>query len=111
MPLLKSGREALGLQRLDATLGMDTSSIFAGPRAPSVSVQFERSDRCEHTVAPSSIARIIDRFGHLGAIRESLLARPDLPLAARQSLVRQLSGILAEFRGRPCVAHATVPER
>jgi uncharacterized protein (DUF2336 family) len=48
-------------------------------------------------VAPSSIARIIDRFGHLGAIRESLLARPDLPLAARQSLVRQLSGALADF--------------
>jgi uncharacterized protein (DUF2336 family) len=48
-------------------------------------------------IAPSSIARIIDRFGHLGAIRESLLARPDLPLAARQSLVRQLSGALADF--------------
>ena len=48
-------------------------------------------------VAPSSIARIIDRFGHLGAIRESLFARPDLPLAARQSLVRQLSGALADF--------------
>jgi uncharacterized protein (DUF2336 family) len=48
-------------------------------------------------VAPSSIARIIDRFGHLGAIRESLLARPDLPLAARQSLVQQLSGALADF--------------
>ncbi|HSV22244.1 MAG TPA: DUF2336 domain-containing protein [Xanthobacteraceae bacterium] len=48
-------------------------------------------------VAPSSIARIIDRFGHLGAIRESLFARPDLPLAARQSLVRQLSGALARF--------------
>jgi uncharacterized protein (DUF2336 family) len=48
-------------------------------------------------VAPSSIARIIDRFGHLGAIRESLFTRPDLPLAARQSLVRQLSGALADF--------------
>jgi uncharacterized protein (DUF2336 family) len=48
-------------------------------------------------VAPSSIARIVDRFGHLGAIRESLFARPDLPLAVRQSLVRQLSGALADF--------------
>ena len=48
-------------------------------------------------VASSSISRIIERFGHLGAIRESLLARPDLPLAARQSLVRQLSGALANF--------------
>jgi uncharacterized protein (DUF2336 family) len=48
-------------------------------------------------VAPSSIARIIDRFGHLGAIREALFGRPDLPLAARQSLVRQLSGAVADF--------------
>jgi uncharacterized protein (DUF2336 family) len=48
-------------------------------------------------VAPSSIARIVDRFGHLGAIREALLARPDLPLAARQSLVRQLSSALVNF--------------
>jgi uncharacterized protein (DUF2336 family) len=48
-------------------------------------------------VTPSSIARIADRFGHLGAMRESLLARPDLPLAVRQSLVRQLSGALADF--------------
>jgi uncharacterized protein (DUF2336 family) len=48
-------------------------------------------------VAPSSIARIVDRFGHLGAIREALLERPDLPLAARQSLVRQLSCALVNF--------------
>ncbi len=48
-------------------------------------------------VAPSSIARIVDRFGHLGAIREALLARPDLPLAVRQSLVRQLSSALVNF--------------
>ncbi len=48
-------------------------------------------------VAPSSIARIVDRFGHLGAIREALLARADLPLAARQSLVRQLSSALVNF--------------
>jgi uncharacterized protein (DUF2336 family) len=48
-------------------------------------------------VPPSSIARIVDRFGHLGAIREALLARPDLPLAARQSLVWQLSSALVDF--------------
>jgi uncharacterized protein (DUF2336 family) len=48
-------------------------------------------------VAPSSIARMVERFGHLGAVREALLARPDLPLAARQSLVRQLSSALVNF--------------
>jgi uncharacterized protein (DUF2336 family) len=48
-------------------------------------------------IAPSSIDRIVARFGHLGAIREALFARPDLPLAARQALVRLLSGMLANF--------------
>src|SRR5580704_18386604 len=47
--------------------------------------------------APSSIERIVERFGHLGAIREALFARPDLPLAARQALVRVLSRRLADF--------------
>jgi len=48
-------------------------------------------------IAPSSIDRIVERFGHLGAIREALLARTDLSLAARQALVRQLSSKLADF--------------
>jgi uncharacterized protein (DUF2336 family) len=48
-------------------------------------------------IVPSSIGRIVERFGHLGAIREALFARPDLPLSARQSLVRHLSGVLANF--------------
>jgi|SRR5215470_5240271 len=48
-------------------------------------------------VAPSSIARIAERFGHLGVIREALFARSDLPLAVRQSLVRHLSSVLADF--------------
>jgi uncharacterized protein (DUF2336 family) len=48
-------------------------------------------------IAPSSIDRMIERFGHLGAIREALFARPDLSIAARQALVRLLSGVLADF--------------
>jgi uncharacterized protein (DUF2336 family) len=48
-------------------------------------------------IAPSSVDRIVERFGHLGAIREALFARPDLPLAARQALVRALSQRLADF--------------
>ena len=39
----------------------------------------------------------VRKEGDLGAIREALLARPDLPLAARQSLVRQLSSTLVDF--------------
>ena len=63
------------------------------------------------TVSASSIARIIERFGHLGAIREALLARPDLPISARQTLVRQLSGALADFvAGRAWLARERAEE-
>ena len=39
----------------------------------------------------------MERFGHLAAIRESLLAWPDLPAATRQALVVKLSETLAGF--------------
>jgi uncharacterized protein (DUF2336 family) len=44
-----------------------------------------------------SIDRIIERFGHLAAIREPLLARADLPMATRQALLSKLSQTLAGF--------------
>ncbi len=48
-------------------------------------------------IAPLSIDRIVERFGHLAAIREPLLARDDLPVATRQTLVAKLSETLAGF--------------
>jgi len=48
-------------------------------------------------IAPSSMDRIIERFGNLGVIREALFARPDLPMASRQVLVRLLSSLLGDF--------------
>ncbi len=48
-------------------------------------------------IAPFSIERIVERFGHLAAIRESLLAIEDLPVGIRQSLVAKLSQTLADF--------------
>jgi uncharacterized protein (DUF2336 family) len=48
-------------------------------------------------IAPCSIDRIIERFGHLGAIREALFARTDLPMTSRQALVRMLSTLLGDF--------------
>jgi uncharacterized protein (DUF2336 family) len=48
-------------------------------------------------IAPLSIDRIVDRFGHLAAIREALLLRDDLPAATRQTLVIKLSETLAGF--------------
>jgi uncharacterized protein (DUF2336 family) len=48
-------------------------------------------------IAPISIDRIVERFGHLAAIREALLMRDDLPAATRQALVIKLSETLAGF--------------
>ena len=48
-------------------------------------------------IATFSLDRIIARFGHLGAIREAMLACDDLPAASRQALVAKLSETLAGF--------------
>ena len=48
-------------------------------------------------IAPFTVDRMVERFGHLAPIREDLLARPDLPVATRQALVAKLSETLAEF--------------
>jgi uncharacterized protein (DUF2336 family) len=44
-----------------------------------------------------SLTRIVERFGHLGAIREAMFARADLPAAVRQSLVVKLTQALTGF--------------
>ncbi|HEX5211528.1 MAG TPA: DUF2336 domain-containing protein [Pseudolabrys sp.] len=48
-------------------------------------------------IASFSIDRMVERFGHLAAIRETLLARADLPMATRQALLAKLSRTLAGF--------------
>ena len=48
-------------------------------------------------IAPFSLQRIVERHGHLAAIREALLDRDDLPSAMRQTLVVALSRALANF--------------
>src|SRR5271155_1780721 len=48
-------------------------------------------------IAPLSIDRIVERFGHLAAVREALLVRDDVPAATRQTLVIKLSETLAGF--------------
>ena len=54
-------------------------------------------ENADADVAQFSIDRIAARFGTLAAIRESLLARIDLPASTRQALVAKLSEALAEF--------------
>jgi uncharacterized protein (DUF2336 family) len=48
-------------------------------------------------IAPLSFDRIVERFGHLAAIREALLIRDDVRAATRQTLVIKLSETLAGF--------------
>jgi len=48
-------------------------------------------------IAPLSIDRIVERFGHLAPIREALLTRDDILAATRQTLVTKLSETLADF--------------
>jgi uncharacterized protein (DUF2336 family) len=48
-------------------------------------------------IALFSIDRIVERFGHLAAIRENLSARDNLPMTTRQALLSKLSQTLAGF--------------
>jgi len=54
-------------------------------------------DNVDADIAPFSIDRIVERFGHLASIRENLSARDDLPMATRQALLSKLSQTLAGF--------------
>src|ERR1700676_1244466 len=48
-------------------------------------------------LAPFSWDRIVERHGHLAAIRESMLVLDDLPAAARLALVAKLTDTLTQF--------------
>ena len=62
--------------------------------AESCLVLLENSDA---EIAPFSIDRIVERYGHLAAIREPLLEREDVAAATRLALVAKLSETLAGF--------------
>jgi uncharacterized protein (DUF2336 family) len=49
------------------------------------------------SMAMFSVDRIVERFGHLAPIRQTLLDRDDLPMATRQALLSKLSRMLAGF--------------
>ena len=54
-------------------------------------------ENADADIAAFSIDRIVERFGHLSPIRESLAGRADLPMATRQALLAKLSQTLAGF--------------
>jgi uncharacterized protein (DUF2336 family) len=47
--------------------------------------------------SPASFDRMVTRFGRIGAVREAMFARADLPMAARHVLMGMLSSLLADF--------------
>jgi len=55
------------------------------------------AENSDADIAPVSVDRLVERFGHLAAIREALLARDDIAAATRLTLVAKLSERLADF--------------
>jgi uncharacterized protein (DUF2336 family) len=54
-------------------------------------------ENAQAEIASFSLDRVVARFGHLGAIRETLLARRDVPAPTRQAVLAKLSETLAGF--------------
>ena len=57
----------------------------------------ELAENSDADIAPISMDRLVERFGHLAAIREALLVRDDIAAATRLMLVAKLSETLADF--------------
>jgi len=63
----------------------------------SAAAALELIENAHADLAPFSWDRIVERYGHLAAIREAMLALEDLPAATRAALVAKLSETLAQF--------------
>src|SRR5580658_8619668 len=55
------------------------------------------TENADAEIATFSVDRIVERFGHLAAIREALLARDDIAPATRLTLVAKVSETLVGF--------------
>jgi uncharacterized protein (DUF2336 family) len=63
----------------------------------SASAALELIENAFAELAPFSWDRIVERHGHLAAIREAMLVLEDLPAATRAALVAKLSETLTQF--------------
>ncbi|HET6839599.1 MAG TPA: DUF2336 domain-containing protein [Bradyrhizobium sp.] len=61
------------------------------------SAALELIENAHAELAPFSWHRIVERHGHLAAIRETMLVLDDLPAATRAALVAKLAETLAQF--------------
>src|SRR5215510_8886423 len=78
-------------------ISLPASVAAAIAEVGSASAALELIENSHAELAPFSWDRIVERHGHLGAIREALLEVDDLPAATRAALVAKLSDTLAQF--------------
>ncbi|HEY0329816.1 MAG TPA: DUF2336 domain-containing protein [Rhodopseudomonas sp.] len=78
-----------------AALPASVCAAIAEVGSPSSALELIENPHAE--LAPFSWDRIVERHGHLAAIRESMLVLDDLPAATRLALVAKLSDTLAQF--------------
>src|ERR1700756_1273133 len=77
--------------------GLPASVCAAIAEVGSAAAALELIENPYAGLAPFSWERIVERHGHLAAIRESMLVLEDLPAATRAALVAKLSETLAQF--------------
>ena len=90
-----SGPQAQSAIARRAPLPCAVSAAIAEVGAPDACLVLIENEHAE--IVAFSLDRIVERFGHLGAIREALLARHALPATTRHALVAKLSETLASF--------------
>src|SRR5438445_1167861 len=76
-------------------LPTSVSAAIAEVGTPAAALELIENAHAE--LPPFSWDRIVERHGHLAAIRESMLMLDDLPAATRLALVAKLSDTLAQF--------------
>lgn len=77
--------------------GLPASVCAAIAEVGSAAAALELIENPAAELAPFSWDRIVERHGHLAAIRESMLVLDDLPAATRLALVAKLSDTLTRF--------------
>jgi uncharacterized protein (DUF2336 family) len=78
-------------------IGLPAAVCAAIAEVGSAAAALELIENAYAELAPFSWDRIVERHGHLAAIRESMLELEDLPAATRAALVAKLSDTLAQF--------------
>ena len=78
-------------------INLPASVCAAIAEVGSAAAALELIENAYAELPPFSWDRIVERHGHLAAIRESMLVLEDLPAATRAALVAKLSDTLAQF--------------